>query len=177
MEAHYEIPATFDGDMVDLAFLGEERPVPLKFGQSYPLTTKDGVQVPGRFYHATVVEKERVVYGAFQLETGENIIATIPLSEAELAAYKKHPDTFFGEVRDPPSKGFKTPLDLTDFVYASYKNTPRERLLEFLADAPDYEQLKNLSQKDLAITYSERIAWSMFQEKKSQDTRGQPLKD
>jgi len=45
-----------------------------------------------------------------------------------------------------------------DFFYESYKDTPREKALEWLAGAPDYERLKTLTQKDLAITLCDRRA-------------------
>jgi hypothetical protein len=67
----------------------------------------------------------------------------------------------FGEVRHVGVRA-ETFLDLCDSFYASYRNTPRERLLEFLRNAPDFAQLRELSQRELAITCCERWAQSAF---------------
>jgi hypothetical protein len=161
MKTHYEIPATFDGENPELAFLPQNDLPRLKFGEWYRVRKGDGTEVPGRLYEATVIEQEKKVFGAYETSTGEHLIVTVPISDAELAAYRKHPDTFFGEVRHVGARA-ETFLDLCDFFYASYKNTPRERLLEFLKNAPDFAQLKELSQKELAITCCERWAQSAF---------------
>ncbi len=103
MDTHYEIPASFDGEMSDLAFVGDGLPR-LRFGNVYLVPDKDGNQVAGRFYEATVDQANQKVYGVFELATGQHIMATVPISEAELAAYRRHPETFFGEVRRPPRR-------------------------------------------------------------------------
>jgi hypothetical protein len=69
-------------------------------------------------------------------------------------------------VREPPGTA-TTFIELCDFFYKSYKSTPRERLLEFLASAPDFEQLKTLSQEDLAINFVERCAANILQQKET----------
>jgi hypothetical protein len=76
--------------MADLAFGGDgfHR---LRFGNVYLVPDKNGTQVAGRFYEATVDEANLRVFGAFELATGQHIIATVPISEAELAAYRRHP--------------------------------------------------------------------------------------
>ena len=43
-------------------------------------------------------------------------------------------------------------------MFESYQHTPKEKLLEFLADMPDIAELRMMSQRDLAITYCERMA-------------------
>jgi hypothetical protein len=161
METHYEIPSTFNGEIPELAF-GSANALPqLKFGRWYLVPTQEGREVPGRLYEATVLEPEKRVYGCYELATGEHIIATCPISDDELAAYKRYPDTFFGEVRHPGYHA-KTLVDLCDFFYETYKDTAREKALEWMAGAPDYEYLKTLSQKDLAITLCERWALQGF---------------
>ena len=78
-----------------------------------------------------------------------------PLSDVEMAAWRKHPDTFFGEVGQRSTKA-EDPLDLYDFINNSYRQTPKERLLEFMADAHDVEELRKLEQPQLASLYAER---------------------
>jgi hypothetical protein len=158
MKTHYQIPSAFDGDIADLAF-GDSTVPRLRFGQRYQIPNKDGVEAPGRLYEASVLE--RTVYGCYELATGEHVVVTCPLSDDEVAAYKKHPETFFGELRRPTPRA-ETFTELCDFFYESYKATPCERLLEFMCSAPDCEQLKRLTQADLAITYAERCAWWAF---------------
>ena len=169
VETHYEIPASFDGEMSDLAFVGDGLPR-LRFGNVYLVPGKDGAQVAGRFYEATVDEANQKVYGAFELATGQHIIATVPISEAELAAYRRHPETFFGEVRRPP-RHCSSFIEFCDFFYEAYQNSDRDRLLQFMSGARDYEQLQGLTQKELAITYAERCAWQAFNGDKKKDTK------
>jgi len=161
MRTHYEIPATFDGQMPELAF-GSEGEVPrLQFGRWYLVPMGDGREVPGRLYDGIIDESQKMALGCYQLATGEHITATSPISDAELEAYKRYPDTFFGAIRQP-SRRWNTLVELCDFFYETYKDTPREKALEWLADAHDYERLKTLSQNDLAVTMCERWAWSAF---------------
>jgi hypothetical protein len=161
METHYEIPSTFDGEIPELAFQTAEALPRLQFGRWYLVPTKDGQEVPGRLYEATVIESEKKAYGCYQLVTGEYIMATCPMSDQELAAYKRYPDTFFGEVRHP-ARQTKTLVDLCDFFYETYRNTSREKALEWMVGAPDHEHLKTLSQQELVIILCERWAWNAF---------------
>jgi hypothetical protein len=78
-----------------------------------------------------------------------------------MAAWKKYPDTFFGEVGQRLTVA-QDPLDLYDLIYSSYRATPRERLLEFMADTPDIEELRKLQQPQLATIYAERCACSIM---------------
>jgi hypothetical protein len=157
MEMHYEIPSTFDGEIPELAFRTGGSLPRLQFGHWYLVPQEDGREVPGRLYDAIVIESEKKVYGCYELTTGVHIIATCPMSDEELAAYKRYPDTFFDEVRHP-NRHVKTLVELCDFFYETYKDTSREKVLEWMAGAPDYEYLKTLSQRDLAITLCERWA-------------------
>jgi hypothetical protein len=75
------------------------------------------------------MEEQKIVYGTYELATGKHIIATCPISDAELAAYRHYPETFFGEIREP-TRHAKTVVEFCDFFYETYKNTSREKLLE-----------------------------------------------
>ena len=48
-------------------------------------------------------------------------------------------------------------MELFDFFLESYLQTSKERLLEFMVGAADFEQLSKLNQKDLAEVYCERL--------------------
>jgi hypothetical protein len=52
-------------------------------------------------------------------------------------------------------------VDKCDFLFKTYQRSTREKLLEFLATAPDIEHLRTLGQRDLAIVYCERMARSI----------------
>jgi hypothetical protein len=157
MRTHYEIPSTFDGEIPELAFGSDEQLPRLQFGRWYLVPLADGREVPGRLFDAVVIEPEKRAMGCYQLATGEYILAACPLSDAELAAYRRYPDTFFGQVRET-TRRWNTLVELCDFFYESHKDTPREKALEWLAGAFDYERLKTLSQKDLAVILCERWA-------------------
>ncbi len=90
------------------------------------------------------------------------MLAVCPISDAELAAYRAYPETFFGEIRQPTQHA-TTLVDWCDFFYETYKNTPRDKLLEWMFGAPDIEQLRTLPQEDLAIIICERWAYNAFQ--------------
>ncbi len=156
MKTHYEIPATFDGDLPSSLAPGAGPPR-LRFGERYALPDGKGNLQIGRLYNATVDPVSGQVHGAYQLEDGRHVLAADMLSSEELAEYRRYPDTFFGEVLKPGGK-CETFVDCCDWLFETYQHTPRETLLEFLAKAEDIEQLRTLEQRDLAIAYSERMA-------------------
>jgi hypothetical protein len=156
---HYEIPSRFDGEIPDLAFSGEAD-VRLRLGRWYMIPTGDGRQVAGRLLQAHVNEVQKEVVGSYQLEAGEYVLARCPISDTELKAYRRYPETFFGQLQ-PVQKQARTLLDMCDFFFENYKNLTKKRLLEALKSAPDYERLKLLEQKELAAIYAERCALSV----------------
>ena len=158
MKDHGEIPSTFDGEIPEFAFgNGEAR---LLIGQRYLVTDPDGNESPGLLTTATVLEGEQKAYCGISFASGKSGVYTWPLSDVEITAWRKHPDTFFGEVGQRSTKA-KDPLDLYDFFHNSYRQTPKERLLEFMADARDVEELRMLGQPQLASIYAERCVYSI----------------
>ncbi|MCZ6873957.1 MAG: hypothetical protein O7G88_10570 [bacterium] len=81
---------------------------------------------------------------------------TAELSDAEVAAYRSHPETFFDRVV-PVSTNTEDPMDLYEFFQNGYRETPRGKLLEFMSDAPDIEELKKLPDNELLFAYAERL--------------------
>lgn len=169
MKTHYEIPATFDGELPSVFSKGSDV-VRLKFGERYLIPDVDGAEHAGRFYNATVNPDTGEMHGAYELEDGRHVIASNTLDAEELAEYRRYPDTFFGEVMKPGGK-CDTLVELWDFLFETYQHTPRGKLLEFMANASDIEHLHTLGQRDLAITYVERIG-SAFQAKADADAKG-----
>ncbi|SAL39690.1 preprotein translocase subunit SecA [Caballeronia udeis] len=158
IRAHSEIPSTFDGANPELAFAGTKDQ--LLIGNRYIIPDADGNHVPGTLVSAVVVENEKVAMCIAHTDNGKSITFRATLSDAELAAWNKHPETFFGDV----SLNHKadTPVDFYDFVLASYSQTSKEKLLEFLVGSPDIQELEKLSQPELARVYCERIAVNVF---------------
>jgi hypothetical protein len=160
VKEHSEIPSTFDGEIPEFAF-GNIKIPRLKIGEKYLVPQKDQTEVVGILKEATVSEKDKIVLGVYKLEDGRQIIASCPITDEELSAYRKYPDTFFG-VYKPKPRGIKDGLDMFDFLYATYQHTSKEKLLEFLQGHPDFKRLKEESQKELAITYCERLVYSNY---------------
>lgn len=155
---HSDIPSTFDGEIPEFAFGGGE--ARLLIGQRYLVTDPDGNESPGLLTTATVAEGEQKAYCGLSFANGKAGIYTWPLSDLEMAAWRKHPDTFFGEVGQRSTKA-NDPIELYDFFHNSYRHTPKERLLEFMADALDIQGLKKLEQPHLASIYAERCVCSI----------------
>lgn len=155
MKDHADIPSTFDGEIPEFAF-GEGAPR-LQIGQRYLVKDADGTERPGLLTTATVAETERTAYCSLSFDDGKAAIYTWLLSDPEMAAWRRHPDTFFGEVGQRSTKA-DSPLALYDFFYNGYRQTHRGRLIELLAGAADIAELSKLDQLALASIYAERCA-------------------
>jgi hypothetical protein len=164
MQDHTDIPSTFDGDIPEIAF-GENQEPRLLIGKRYLVTDTDGVERPGVLTSACVMEPERKAMCALTLDNGTAGLYNWPLSDAEMAAWRKHPDTFFGEVGQRSTKA-DGPLELYDFFFNSYRETSRDRLLEFLASASDFAALQALDQRALASVYAERCVYGVLANQK-----------
>lgn len=172
MRAHYEIPATFDGEMPG-TLVAPSLIAPLRIGQRYLVPDGSGAEVPGRLTSATVLETERLAYGIYELEDGRRIIATNPLTAEEFEDYRRYPDTFFGAITPVAAKA-NTFVEKCDFLFKTYQHSTREKLLEFMANAIDIEYLRTLRQRDLAIIYCERMAHSMQSQEDAHTTANGP---
>ena len=163
MREQDSIPATFDGDIPEFAFNKDLQEKRLLIGNKYLLPGKDGKDVIGILESATLSEPEKLVYGAYLLEDGTRAILTCPVSDQEIEAYRKYPDTFFGVPRHQGRK-IDDPLELYDFFYDVYKKTNRDRLLEFMKSWPNFEEIQKLSDKELAETYCESLVYAAMRD-------------
>ena len=159
MSDHREIPATFDGDYPEFAF-GQTNNM-LKVGNIYLIDDGTGKEVPGELIDAVVMETEKVAVCIHKVPDGRQIITRCPLTDNECAAYRRHPDTFFGVVKKHPRKT-EDPLELYDLFYDCYRNAPKERLLELMKDAVNHSELTKLSRDELAQTYAERLVYGIL---------------
>jgi hypothetical protein len=157
MQSHSAIPNTFDDRLPE-----EREDIPrLLIGSTYLIPTEDGKAVPGLLTDATVVESERLVYGTYRREDGCHVICPSPLTDAELAAYKSSPNTFFGVLKKV-SGDLQEPLDCYDFFWDVYARTSKEKLVDFTKDWPDAAALHQLDRHRLAQIYCVRMAEHMW---------------
>lgn len=157
---NFEIPATFDGQIPEFAFNPELNKQRLIIGNQYLVPTDEGKEVVGTLRQALVIPgKENSCTCVFDID-GSSSICNIPLSDEEMIAYNSYPDTFFGEY-EKVDHNATSPFDLYDMMCKSYKNTSKEKLLEFM-NASDDTELSQKSQQELLEMYARGMATSMW---------------
>src|SRR6266852_839534 len=153
-EENYEIPMTFDGEIPEFAV--QDGPPRLLIGHDYNIPDEAGGNIVGTLTHAVVLASKKLCGGFYKTKDGKNIFATCPLTNEELAAYARYPETFFG-VLQRPQKPARDALELYDFFYEGHKETPKDNLLKLLHDAPDIDSLRSLPREELLKIYCERL--------------------
>jgi hypothetical protein len=114
----------------------------------------------GILRHAEILKTEKLCYGFYETTQEKNALRTCPVTDEEIAAYERYPETFFGV---PKRSGhLKDPLDFYDWTFENYKAASKPTLLNLLADAPDMESLKSLSREELLQIYCERITTGFY---------------
>jgi hypothetical protein len=93
MYKHNDIPSTFDGDNPEFAF--ENAGHRLTIGDRFVVPDADGNEVAGVLASAIVMEAEKAATCVVNTDDGRGIIVKMPLTEAELSAWKRHPETSF----------------------------------------------------------------------------------
>ena len=162
MKDHAGIPVTFDGSMPEFTFgTGNKR---LIVGQEYLVPDGSGRESVGTLESAIVMESDSSAWCVVCLKTGERIHTKFPMNRDEMSAWRNHPDTFFG-VLEQRTHHVRDHLEAYDFAFRTYRNTPKGKLLEFMASAPDINDLKQLDQLELARIYCERMAMHMMSPK------------
>jgi SEC-C motif len=157
LREHAHVPSTFDGTMPEFAF--EQTRPRLLVGERYLVPDGSGSEVQGVLQSAIVQESQGLAVGVYRLDDGGQIIASTPLTDPELRAYRRLPETFFGVIQ-PVGKKIEPgdTLGLYDFFFVSCRDTPKENLLNILKDAPDIDALQSLPQGELAKIAAERFA-------------------
>lgn len=162
MQRHRQIPATFDGKAI--AYLGTAPDARLQIGQRIQVPGPDGSQIEATLESGTVMSSWKAASCVVCTDAQERFIVQIALTDEELQAYTQHPATFFGIIdRNAGRPEVKTALDCFDFMWETYSLSSKEKLLEFMAQAPDIERLKRMSQQELATEYCTRMADLMMQ--------------
>jgi hypothetical protein len=154
----HTIPSTFDGSNPALAFSADRIPR-LKVGDWYKVPDENGDETEAQLCSGIVLEDQKITYCIYRTRAGVCANYTNTLTDDEIHAYRLHPKTFFGVVDHNAARGkAETVVDWFDFLFETYQHTSKEKLLEFLAGMPDHNELAKQSQRDLAITYCERMA-------------------
>ena len=153
MSIHSMAPSTFGGEIPEFEFRNLANR--LIIGDKYLVPDGNGGQVVGKLEQAIVLADKKSAQGVYTLDDGRQVILSCPLTEEELAAYRKYPDTFFG-VDLPASRQITDPLEMYDWLLAQYKSTPKEKLLELMRTRSRTD-LEGLSQAELASQYCQRL--------------------
>jgi hypothetical protein len=163
MMIHSEAPATFDGEHPEFAFDLDAGFARWLIGNDYLVPGLQNEEVLATLQSASAHPETRTMHGVFQAN-GVNFVVQSPMTDAEVAAYLRSPETFFGIVQHVGRRA-NSAFELAQFFYENYKNTPKEKLLEFLKNHPAVESLRNFSQSELAVFIAEQ--WALGAEQKA----------
>jgi len=155
MTEHIEVPSTFGGEIPGL---NEEQR--LLVGHQYQM---DDGKI-GDLEDACVDDQSGKVWLVMHMEDDRRVVYQGQLTEAEFAAWKRYPETFFGDVRQS-SRNTADPMEFFDRIQAVYAQTPKEKLLEFMAPnpGPNHDALAAMGQPELVKLYAEGITNSVLQ--------------
>lgn len=140
-------PATFDGSLPSVGLEGELPPVQIGQAYSFEGAGPDDEDLVGTVTSAIMLEAEKAVMVAVHCADGNSWLLKEPVSDAQLADYRAHPDAYFGRIVRP-QKHADTPLDMFEFFMHAYAEISREKLLEILggrvagADTMETDQLR-----------------------------------
>jgi hypothetical protein len=149
MAEHADIPSTFDGEIPELIGI-ESR---LLIGRKYEISPgNDGILMD-----ACLMEAERKAAAFVQLDDGSQVIWQVPLSDDEISAWRRYPETFLGELR-PPHGSVSNLLELYDFFLSSLNNTSKQSILAQLPMQGEEASPADLTREELAKRLAERLA-------------------
>ena len=156
MVEHNDVPSAFNGEIPGLQ--EEQR---LLIGRRYQM---DDGRI-GELEDACVDEHDGKVWLVLRMEHGQSLIYQNQLSEQEFAAWKRYPETFFGDVRQSQRR-IDDPMEFFDRMLSVYSQTPKEALLDFMEPepGPSRDALSLMEQSTLAELYAERITNEMLQQ-------------
>ena len=148
------MPATFDGSLPSETLHGATSRVVI--GETYKF---EGIEPHGdmiaRVTTAMVVEPEKAAYLGVTSTDGVSQIIKQPMTDAELADYRMHPEAYFGKVI-PVGKTVKTPYELFEFFIDSCKDLSRGELLKRLK-AGGHPDVHGMTGDELLAIYCEAM--------------------
>ena len=154
IQSYPAIPPTFDGS---LPLSEESARNQIVVGKTYFFDEPNGDGVVGTVTSATVSPEEKTMYLAISTPEGKGEIRTRDMSDDELAAYRAHPQAFFGEISGDGGRR-DDPYDLFEWFLDCYKDTPRERLLKLAETHPYFHEMKEMDDLELRLALCE--AWT-----------------
>ena len=158
-EENHRVPSTFDGEIPEFAF--GDNPPRLQVGARYNIPDENEQNVVAELQDAVVLEQEKIAYGFYRTEDARNLMASCPLTDDELTAYREHPETFFGVLKPNP-KPITDALELYDCFIAQYRHTPKEKLLEFMGGESLSKEIRELSHAELTRIYCENLVYTVI---------------
>lgn len=157
MQKHRHIPATFDGEAEAFAICASKSR--LQIGQRLNVAGPEGAQIEVTLESGLVIPEREVAMCSVCSDDQQRFFVQIPLTKKELQAYAQHPTTFFGVIdRNADRSPVKSALDWFNFFWENYSLTSKEKLIEFMRDAPDIGRLKEMTQEALATEYCTRMS-------------------
>jgi hypothetical protein len=149
-----KFPTTFDGSLLSEAFGAASSRV--KIGESYLFQNVGGVDMVGTVTYASVQESDKKAAIAVTFTDGSSRIFLQPMTDAEFADYKAHPDAYFGKIL-PVSKKAENQYDLFEFFMEANKGLSRVTLLQRLRKPADFDLHGAVSDTDLLAEYCEAL--------------------
>jgi hypothetical protein len=164
---HYNLPVTFDGDIPELTLI-KPKNARLIVGERYKVPDQMGKEVDGVLESGIVLEENKSAMCTFFVEDGQRRYhIDIPLSDEELLAYQRYPDTFFGVINDVPKKLVdRDYLSLFDFFMTSCAKLSKDELLNHAKDSPHYNHFIEMDKDELSVTYCEGLVASIIEKDK-----------
>lgn len=150
IQEHIDVPSTFEGEIPGLP---SNR---LLIGHRYQMD--DGAV--GTLEDACVNETNGEVALIIDRDEGGRAIYTNQLSPEEFAAWKRYPETFFGQIRQRPGP-INDPIELYDRLKATFVHTSKEKLLQFMGEQG--ARYAELTQPELLDIYVQGMVSSVVQ--------------
>lgn len=149
-----KFPTTFDGSLPSEAF--GRAPSRVKIGETYLFKNIDGADRVGTVTCASVYESDKAVAIAATFTDGTSRIVMQPMTDAEFADYKAHPDAYFGKILPVPRK-VENQYELFEWLMEANKGLSRATLLQRLGKPADFDPAHAVSDTDLLAKYCEAL--------------------
>jgi len=152
LQSYPVFPDTFDGEL-----RSDKLGLNVKIGETYLFEGLEGEPgTVGTVTSATVVKEDAEAMVAISTPDGRSLIVKQPLTPEQMADYQRHPTFFFGQ-EEQNGGNIEDPYLLFEWMHKTYSKTSKERLLEFMSQAPNIEILRGLPQDELALIYCEGL--------------------
>lgn len=171
MEEVERIPSTFDGVPPEFALATGEERLPLNIGQRLHITFPDSTELTGVL--RDVIANGDQAHVVIEKAAGEQVIAQIPLTDAEAAAARRYGNAVFGkaEKRQKPAKDI---FDLYDWFREVYSTYDRESLLTQVQGHAQIDQIRRLPVPEMAVRVAREVTKAAFHLERSSAAKQEP---